>query len=830
MKIARLTAHFFRGFQDHCRYDFDGQLVLVRGENGSGKTSLAEAIEWLLYGQVSRHEVSGIDLVERRGALINVKCQDDVTPYVSAIIQLDHETGELRREFDTDDDSASQLYFKDEPIDSLEELGFERPEAYHPIILQDNLQQIIDASGVDRRRAISRILGLQPLNDLDRALDHAVQAFEGRLNPDIQDSLRTFRSLQRLLKEHGLAPDLCAHWDERSISFQDDWDTWLDHCRNQLGTPGHDENELRATLRETLERERRKLFDYSDVQPVDNYDAQIELLEESQTALEKRAESVSKIAGEAAHVRAHLLQTVGEVLTGQQRDFFQTAIKLTDRTTDSPYKCPLCLEPTLTEERVSKLQYDLSSSEEYQEITDRLERSVQELNQTLDSLDAAAATLSSMDRLEPEEHERAKTLLGADANTADDIDSAYSALLEITESVTIEAASLQEELEHLKAFVAGDLTLQDAAALEGLSTKSYLATIDEFTAAHSQYVSAFSSFKDAIDKLASTDETVKQLEVMGRVLDAKEHIRASARAHNLRDELREARSHVRDFWNRKEEERLTSRSEEVSEWFRLLYAHDQGLIDFDGLEARGTIMRLYARILGEQRHAPSHLSQSQLNCLGLALHITSSLVDSCPFDFIAFDDPIQSFDDEIRESFIADALGRLLRKENKQVIVLTHLKSVGDRILHAYESSFDVVYLRAQSLSPEGIQMSRRNQLEARKQKILRSAGGSSAERRTATQEIRPLTELVCKRLYCAVTEEVLPRSYESANVPELVDLLNGTEAFKGKELDELRNAGNFGVKAGHDDAELSDPPSEELIRRQLKTLTSIGRRHNLPF
>jgi len=55
MRLVELTVRNFRGFGtsgDPIRLDRD--LILVYGPNGFGKTSLAEAIEWLFYGSTKR--------------------------------------------------------------------------------------------------------------------------------------------------------------------------------------------------------------------------------------------------------------------------------------------------------------------------------------------------------------------------------------------------------------------------------------------------------------------------------------------------------------------------------------------------------------------------------------------------------------------------------------------------------------------------------------------------------------------------------------------------------------------------------------------------------
>jgi len=57
MQLLNLTIRNFRGFGDAgVTTSLNGDLLLIFGPNGFGKTSLAEAIEWLFYGTTKRRQ------------------------------------------------------------------------------------------------------------------------------------------------------------------------------------------------------------------------------------------------------------------------------------------------------------------------------------------------------------------------------------------------------------------------------------------------------------------------------------------------------------------------------------------------------------------------------------------------------------------------------------------------------------------------------------------------------------------------------------------------------------------------------------------------------
>ena len=58
MRLVNLTIRNFRGFGAGAEeISLDGDLLLFFGPNGFGKTSLAEAIEWLFYGMTKRRQL-----------------------------------------------------------------------------------------------------------------------------------------------------------------------------------------------------------------------------------------------------------------------------------------------------------------------------------------------------------------------------------------------------------------------------------------------------------------------------------------------------------------------------------------------------------------------------------------------------------------------------------------------------------------------------------------------------------------------------------------------------------------------------------------------------
>lgn len=54
MKINRISAQAFRGFPKIMHFQLSERVTVVYAPNGAGKTSISEAFEWTLYGEVIR--------------------------------------------------------------------------------------------------------------------------------------------------------------------------------------------------------------------------------------------------------------------------------------------------------------------------------------------------------------------------------------------------------------------------------------------------------------------------------------------------------------------------------------------------------------------------------------------------------------------------------------------------------------------------------------------------------------------------------------------------------------------------------------------------------
>src|ERR1700722_15299642 len=181
MRLAELSIRNFRGFgPNSAPIHINKDLILLFGPNGFGKTSLAEAIEWLFYGVTKRRQRGeAYSVAEYAGCYANVHGGRPVE--VSAVVDINGTEVRFSRRQAGADGSAT---FIDGNPASFSTLGITPIDAVYPVVAQHGLQTFIHSKPKERRDAIGAALGLDELTALKSALDTARASFQRTLpNP-----------------------------------------------------------------------------------------------------------------------------------------------------------------------------------------------------------------------------------------------------------------------------------------------------------------------------------------------------------------------------------------------------------------------------------------------------------------------------------------------------------------------------------------------------------------------------------------------------------------------------------------------------------------------
>jgi hypothetical protein len=176
-KIASLCPHYFRGFRSLSQpIQFIGDLVVIDGRNSSGKTSLSEALEWLLTGQLIRRHIQQYgDARELENCITNQLRPDEESTWVEAVFVT--ETGEnivlmrmLKKDYGSTQtskaDSVLYLNGKELGLQAETEILDDLFAGIPPILMQHSLRLFVNSSCVERRNYFEKLLRMDELTSL----------------------------------------------------------------------------------------------------------------------------------------------------------------------------------------------------------------------------------------------------------------------------------------------------------------------------------------------------------------------------------------------------------------------------------------------------------------------------------------------------------------------------------------------------------------------------------------------------------------------------------------------------------------------------------------
>ncbi|MFQ6128701.1 MAG: AAA family ATPase [Thermoplasmata archaeon] len=182
VKIKKINIHAFRGIPD-LELELEGKNLLLRGENGTGKSSVVEAIEFFFTGKVSRLEgVRGLSL-RRHGPHVNFRPGD-----VNVGIAFDPGNISLNRTFT----SAPS------PPPPLEDY-FQKTQKGTFILRRSQILEFIISQPAERFRAIGSIIGIEPLDNVELEMMRLRDELEGKVASKVEMSNRLIKDLSDVI-------------------------------------------------------------------------------------------------------------------------------------------------------------------------------------------------------------------------------------------------------------------------------------------------------------------------------------------------------------------------------------------------------------------------------------------------------------------------------------------------------------------------------------------------------------------------------------------------------------------------------------------------------
>ena len=349
MRLLELTVRNFRGFGPAIDpVDLDADLVLLFGPNGHGKTSLAEAIEWLFYGTTKRR-LRGEDYskAEYANTFANVHGGAPTEVMLRARVGLREVL--LSRVLGPKETSAT---FVDGVAADFSSLGIQALDAFYPVVAQHGLQTFVHAKPKDRRDAICAALGLEELTALKGALDSARASFQRTPPKPVVDARNHLRTLAAELQTASVGA-VAKRWSSTPLVVDQAQDelTLLRAAAELTGQPVATVGEALVRLREARQAASKVVFDTGPIALDETHGAKRATAMEALSALNQASravdDAVASLAGvTAAAYSAAILAfwTEGLALAGEGD------------------ACPMCEEDTLPPARKAELRARLDGS------------------------------------------------------------------------------------------------------------------------------------------------------------------------------------------------------------------------------------------------------------------------------------------------------------------------------------------------------------------------------------------------------------------------------------------------------------------------------------
>ena len=786
MRLLSLTARNFRGFGSAgVPLSLDADLVLLYGPNGFGKTSFAEAIEWLFYGTTRRRQRGDTySKTEFDGCFPNA--HKGIPIEVSATIRTPAWQHTLTRRIpDPRNDLISETFI-DGAKAPFESLGLaSRLGVLNPVVAQHDLQSLIHSRPKDRRDIISTALGLDELTALKTALDGARKSFNLTLPGGVKEARAKLQPLASALAAIRETHAVGLRWQKPTLEVRLEADTSALIAAGQR-LAGSDASDIKALLEHLRARRQqlsRTVFDTANLITAADFTAGIESVKSNAEAV---ARDCSTLAGHLAKAVARTASTYAAALL----QFWETGLKLAPGGTT----CPMCEEPTLTVSKRQALQAQLKASQDAivgtREITTATTAASMSLSHAKQTFGHVAVRgldekqrilLTSLFAKEPKQLAAFMTSHDAMRSEVDDVDKVAKNLDDFLGSVQGKLADAQ----------AAEQLIADSAALP----QRLIEAAAKFKEALAAYGTAWARFEPVLASEIASNAAIAQIDAVGKGLAAESELRTIAAYDEVATLSLATMKNAEAFLQEKQTALLSSRGQEIKNIYDSLNPGAQ--VGFDVMEPGNEQLRLHATSFGVRMSAAANLSECQLNCLGLSFWIGQATALSSPFGFVLLDDPVQSMDDDHCEAFIGTVVPSLCDAHKKQVILLSHERKLVDRVRDLNKSRDTLVY-HYDMFDISGPSITEQVNLAVMLSEVKGLSRGNEANRKEAVDKLRKLCEQFIRDLHLKVTGLPAPERYDDATPAGLLELFKSIPGTTPDESRRLKDTVDYSAPAHH--------------------------------
>lgn len=684
MRLRHLSVAGFRGFNSQRDIDFDGRLTLISAPNSHGKTSIAEALEFLLYGETSK--VSGAKAREEfKNSYRNCHYFGSEPAFIRATF-LDDQGAEIALAVEIGEGERQSRFVNGQSVAAWP-FAAALAKPGRPFVVQHQLKELLLTTPVERFQGFARILGLESIDAIQRSLVSLATKPEANLSPLARTIVTTVDQIKARIDANGELKALRKALERTPC----DWLSVRGAIAARLRILGivlPPESDLLAVARASREEATKKVYDGSitinDVPSV------------TEARLGEFREKLSALVAPAFVERVSRLDARQTIQRLQyQATFLKAGIEMlaVDDT-----KCPFCLqaigEDTRNDihARSSALATNLASAEHAQDdrqfINGILNTVSSNLSFATSAVNARFSGLIAAQR--PGDKEKITSLLGAEHTaTVSVIDTASGVAQRVVADLEETEGDFRASIESARAKLDSDaLSLDEVEKLvnkAAVYVAKLKAAADQAAILKPRVQEPARVLQAAVDAVAGTGE----LTLLIDVLEQEKVIGQGVRIRQLLDRVKLLKKPVEQAVAEVMEAAFSRElTQSVMHWYDKIKTKGDPNVHFSGMameknksgDYRSGKVRIGARSYGvDLASAVSSLSESKLNALGLCVSIASALRSECPFQFLLLDDPVQSWDAD-HETQFRSIVRSLIEDENRQVILLSHRDSWVDSV------------------------------------------------------------------------------------------------------------------------------------------------------
>lgn len=697
MRLRDLKIAGFRGFNSERVFLFSDRVTVIGAPNSYGKTSISEALEFLLYGSTSKVDMGDYSKEEYRGCYRNVHFPKDSPAFIEATLSQPGD-GETVLRIELDADATTRRFLDGLPVAQWPFHGASTSAA-RPFVLQHALKHLLLVSPADRFQGFARLVGLTEVESCVNALLALCTKPTATVPKEARDLLERLDKLRERLSPHAtLKKALSASM--KGISGVNDFFAAVEERGDTLLGGQSTPDERLHRLIEARDLATSKIY-AGDVtirllSPADKTTLASTQKTLTESVTGKFLDDCGRLAACAAadRLREHAtLLEVGQTLLAE-----------------NPAECPLCMQP-MTEglrqhlaQRHAAVTAELERVAPFSEIRMRAERVVrtaqQELGRHRQLLEGQLSDLLAATEASNEAKVRAVFGDGHEGSLSivRETASAVRAPLQTLQETATRAAATLATCE--TALSSGTPALSQAEEA-GQALEAYLASAAQYMARLEEAESALAGpaqiFRQSLDAAAGTAE----LSLVINVLERRDQIGRALRLEDVISRLKSLKTHVQHALGETMEKVMnTELTASVMGWYAKIKTTGDPDVHFSGFalprtkagDFKARTIAVKASSYGvDLASAVSSLSESKLNALGLCVSIASALRAPGPWGFLIIDDPIQSWDDEHETQFV-EVLRSLVASEGKQLVVLSHKTSWAKQVCQGCRSLNGIHY------------------------------------------------------------------------------------------------------------------------------------------